>query len=195
MARSVAVVAVTDIVTVTHIPFPSRVDYKSLEPDGLAVARLESTGDASGGNVLHTFRGQAGFLYILRGISAEMDEDGGVNANPDIEIRFDAQWIADAAGLSQGDFFSVLSMANVGATGATVRRVPTSSFISELLEIGRILPLGRFQRTGVFDIFSMSHRENVLTNTYVSLPLFDVYRTEAFTVPGILNQLRAGVIR
>ena len=187
-----AVVATT---TVTHVPFPSRIDYKSLEPDGLAVARLESTGDGSGGNVLHTFRGQAGFLYILRGISAEMDEDGGVNSNPDVEIRFDAQWIADAAGLSQGDFYSILSMANSGNTGGTNRRVATSSFVSELLEIGRVLPLGKISRSGDSDIFAMNHRENVLNNTYVSMPLFDVYRTEAFTVPGILNQLRAGVIR
>ena len=187
--------AVVAAATVVHIPFPVRVQTKSLEPDGLATARLESTGDGSGGNVLHTFRGQAGHLYILRGISAEMDEDGGVNSNPDVEIRLDAQHLADAAGLSAGDYYTVISMANVGATGATNRRVATSSFISELLEIGRILPLGKIQRSGVFDVLAMNHRENINLNTYVSKVLFDVYRTEAFTVPGILNQLRAGVIR
>ena len=187
--------AVTAIQTVVHIPFPVRVQRQSLEPDGLATARLESTGDASSGNVLHTFRGRAGHLYILRGISAEMDEDGGVNANPDVEVRLDVQHLADSAGLSQGDYYTVISMANVGATGGTNRRVATSSFISELLEIGRILPLGKVQRSGVFDILAMNHRENITNNTYVSKVLFDVYRLEAFTVPGILNQLRAGVIR
>jgi len=188
-------VAVTAITTVVHIPFPVRVQRKSLEPDGLATARLESTGDGSGGNVLHTFRGQAGHLYILRGISAEMDEDGGVNSNPDVEIRLDVQHLANSAGLSQGDYYTVLSMANVGPTGGTNRRVSNSTFIAAILDYARILPLGEILRTGVFDIMAMNHRENVLSNTYVSKVLFDVYRTEAFTVPGILNQLRAGVIR
>ena len=187
--------AVVATVTVSHIPFPSRVQRKSLEPDGLAVARLESAGDGSGGNVLHTFRGQAGFLYILRAISAEMDEDGGVNSNPDVELRFDAQWLAAAGGLSQGDFYSVLSMANVGATGGTNRRVSNVLYTEGASAFGRILPLGVIQRTGVFDIFAMNHRENINGNAYVSMVAFDVYRTEAFTVPGILNQLRAGVIR
>jgi len=188
-------VAVVATATVVHIPFPSRVQVKSLEPDGLAVARLASTGDGSGGNVLHTFRGQAGHLYILRAISAEMDEDGGVNSNPDVEIRLDSQWLANAGGLSQGDLYTVLSMANVGPTGGTARRVATASFIGPLLDYAKTLPLGEIIRTGVFDILAMNHRENVNLNTYVSFPVFDVYRTEAFTVPGILDRLRSGLVR
>ena len=187
--------AVVATATVVHVPFVTKVQRKTLEPDGLAVARLASTGDGSGGNVLHTFKGQAGHLYILRSLSAEMDEDGGVNSNPDVAIRFDAQWLADAAGLAQGDFYSILSMANSHATGGTKRRVGTSPFIRDLLEIGKVLPLGKIQRTGTFDIFSMNHRENVNGNAYVSMPLFDVYRTEAFTVPGILDRLRTGLVR
>lgn len=187
-----AVVAAT---TVVHIPFPSRVQYKSLESDGLAIARLASVGDASGGNILHTFRGQAGFLYILRGLSAEMTETGAINLTPDIEMRFDAQWLADAAGLVQGDFFTILSMGEAQRAGAVVHRIPLPLFVEDTLEMGRLLPLGKIQRTGEFDIFSMNHGENILNNDYVSMVLFDAYRTEAFTVPGILNQLRAGVSR
>jgi len=187
-----AVVATT---TVVHVSFPTRVQYKSLEPDGLAVARLQSTGDGSGGNVLHTFRGQQGFFYILRALSAEMDEDGGVNSNPDVEIRLDAQWLADRAGLSQGDLYTVLSMANVGPTGGTNRRVATSAFIGPLLAYAAHLPLGRVGGVGVFDIMAMNHRENVLTNEYVSFVVFDAFRQEALTIPGVLNQLRQGLIR
>ena len=180
--------------TVVHIPFPSRIDYKSLEPDGLAALRLTSVGDVSGGGVLHTFRGQAGFLYILRGVSTELTETI-TSTGTDVEVRFDAQWVADAAGQSQGDFYSIISMAVSGPEDSTQHRVGTSSFLSELLELGRILPLGKIQRTGNFDIMSLQHRANDNGNIYVSYALFDVYRTEAFTVPGILNQLRAGLIR
>jgi len=188
-------VAVVATVTVTHVSFPTRVQYKTLEPDGLAVARLASAGDGSGGNVLHTFRGQQGFFYILRAISAEMDEDGGVNSNPDIEIRLDAQWLADRAGLAQGDLVSILSMANAHATGATVRRVPTPAFVNGLIRWAELVPLGRVGGVGVFDIMAMSHRENVNGNAYVSFVVYDVFRQEALTIPGVLNQLRQGLIR
>lgn len=180
--------------TVVHIPFPSRLDYKSLEPDGLATLRLNSVGDGTGGGVLHTFRGQAGFLYILRGISAELTETI-TSTGTDVEIRLDAQWIADAAGQSQGDWFSVLSMAVSGPEDSTRKRSATSVFVNELLGLCRLLPLGKLQRTGDHDILSMQHRANDDGNLYVSNVLFDAYRTEAFTVPGILNQLRGGLIR
>jgi len=188
-------VAVTAIVTVTHVPFPSKVQYKSLEADGLAVARLASVGDGSGGNVLHTFRGQAGFLYILRNCSAELDETGGVNDTPDVNARFDAQWLADAGGLVQGDYFSVISMVIASSVGATVARVPNPDLMGDMISDFQTLLLGKIQRTGVFDIFSMNHRKNVNLNNYVSMVLFDVYRTEALTVPGILDRLRYGLLR
>lgn len=187
--------ATSDFATAVHLPFPSRRDYKSLETDGLAVARLATAGDASGGNVLHTFRGQAGFLYVLRAISAESDEAGGVNANPDVEIRLDAQWIADAANLTQGDFYSILSMANSAATGAVERRVSLPNFSGLLVEHYRSVFLGKIVRTGVFDLMAMSHRENINGNNYISLVLFDLYRSEALTVPGIMDSLRLGLIR
>ncbi len=186
--------AVTATQTVVHIPFPVRVQRQSLEPDGLAYARLQSTGDGSGGNVLHTFRGQAGNLYILRGISLERDLVG-VGPGRDVEIRLDAQWLADSTGLVQGDFFTVMTMAEAQAAAAPVRAISTPNFINGLLELARILPLGTITRGGVFDILSASHRTNILNDVYTTVLLFDVYRTEAFTVPGILNQLRVGLIR
>lgn len=187
--------AVIAIATVTHVTFPTKVQYKTLEADGLAVARLASVGDGSGGNVLHTFRGQAGFLYILRNCSAESAEVGAINDQPDIEVRFDAQWLADAAGLAQGDFVSVISMVQVNAVGATIARIPNPELMGPMISDFQTLLLGKIQRTGVFDILAMSHEQNILNNTYVSLPLFDVYRTEALTVPGILDRLRYGLVR
>jgi len=187
--------AVVATATVVHRPFPVRVQRASLEPDGLAYSQQTSTGDGSGGNVLHTFRGQAGFLYILRAISAEMDEDGGVNSNPDVELRLVAAWLARETAQTDGNLFTVLSMANVGPTGGTNRRVASSTFIGSLLDYARNIFLGTIQRTGNHDILGMNHRENVLNNIYVSSAVFDVYRTEALTVPAILNQLRAGLIR
>jgi len=180
--------------TVVHIPFPSRVQYKSLEADGLATLRLNSVGDGTGGGVLHNFRGQAGFLYILRAMSAELTETI-TSTGTDVEIRLDAQWIADAAGQSQGDWFSVLSMAVSGPEDSTRKRSAVPTFVAELLELARLLPLGKIQRTGDHDILSMQHRANDDGSLYVSNALFDVYRTEAFTVPGILDRLRAGFIR
>jgi len=187
-------VAVVAAQTVVHVPFPVRAQRKSLEADGLAVGHLTSTGDGSGGNVLHTFRGQAGFLYVVRFISAEMDEDGGVNANPDVELRLDAQWLAAATNITNGDFFGLISMSNAAATGATNRRVPGFQ-VFNMVDTASALLLGTIQRSGIFDIASMSHRENILTNTYVSFMLFDAYRTEALTVPGILDKLRHGLTR
>lgn len=181
--------------TVVHLTMPSSVDFKSLEQDGLAVLRLQSTGDASGGNVLHTFRGQRNFLYVLRQVSVEMDEDGGVNANPDVEVRLDAQWIADRTGQAQGDWFTVLSMANVGVTGGTNRRVAGGQFQSSLIEVGGLLPLGQLNTVGVHDIMALNHRENILNNTYTSYALFDVYRSEAFSVPRILDRIKHGLVR
>jgi len=64
-----------------------------------------------------------------------------------------------------------------------------------LLDYARNIFLGSIQRTGNHDILGMNHRENVLSNIYTSSAVFDVYRTEALTVPAILNQLRAGLIR
>ena len=181
--------------TVTHVPFPSRVQYKSLEADGLAVGRLASVGDGSGGNVLHTFEGQAGFLYVLRNCSAEIDEAGATNNEPDIFVRFDAQWLANAGGLAQGDYTSVISMVVASANGATLSRVPNPDLMRGMISDFETLLLGEISRTGVFDILAMSHRKNVLSNNYVSMVLFDVYRTEALTVPGILDRLRYGLIR
>jgi len=188
-------VAVTAIATVVHTTFPSRVQYKSLEPDGLATARIASTGDASGGNVLHTFRGQAGFLYILRNCSTESAEVGAVNASPDVTARFDAQWLADATGLAQGDFVSIISMAQGESDGATISRFSSPLFINDMIQTFQTLFLGKIQRTGVFDILALNHRKNVLSNTYVSIVVFDVYRTESLTIPGILDRLRYGLVR
>jgi len=188
-------VAVVAAATVVHVPFPSRVQYKSLESDGLALVRQQSTGDASGGNVLHTLRGQAGFLYILRTVSVELDEAGTQCSLCDVEIRLDAQWLANAGGQAQGDFYKVLSMAIVNAAGASRRRVAGGTFPHELVDSGRLLLLGEIQRIADHDIMSFSFQENLLNNIYTSFAVFDVYRTEALTVPGILDRLRAGFIR
>lgn len=195
MVWSDALMAVVASGTVVHIPFPSETQRKSLESDGLALLRIASTGDASGGNVLHTFAGRAGFLYVLRAISAEMQEDGGVNANPDVEVRLDAQWMADQTAQAQGDWYSVLSMANTGATGATVRRVAGGSFNDSLANGYPQLLLGTIARTGTFDILAMNHRENVTNNTYISYAMFEAYRLEALTVPKIQDTLRTGLVR
>lgn len=195
MARCVSLaMAVLLTGTVVHIPFPVAVQRKSLEADGLAVLRLQSTGDGSGGNVLHTFRGQAGFLYSLRFISAKLTEVT-VSTGPDVEVRLDAQWLADATGQAAGDFSRILSMATSSPVGATPERVAGGSFPHELEQSGGLIFLGTIQRSGVFDIMAMSHRGNDLNNTYVSYAVFDAYRTEALTVPGILNQLRSGLVR
>lgn len=174
---------------------PASVDFKSLEQDGLAALRLQSTGDASGGNVLHTFRGQRNFLYIVRQVSVEMDEDGAVNANPDVEVRLDAQWIADRTGQAQGDWFQVLSMALVTPAGGTGRRVSSGSFLKAAVEVGGLLPLGELGTVGDHDIMALNHRTNVLNNTYTSYVLFDVYRAEAFSVPRILDRIKHGLVR
>jgi len=188
-------VAVVATGTVVHLTMPASVDFKSLEQDGLAVLRLQSTGDGSGGNVLHTFQGQRNFLYVLRQASVEMQEDGGVNDSPDVEVRLDAQWIADRTGQAQGDWFQVLSMANTGAFGATARRVSSGSFLKALVEVGGLLPLGQLGTVGDHDIMSFSHRKNVLTNLYTSMALFDVYRSEAFSVPRIMDRIKHGLVR
>jgi len=184
--------AVLGFGTVQHVPFPVRVQRRTLEPDGIAIASVLATGDGSGGNVLITIRADTNeFFYILKAWSSRV---GGVSTPGQLVVFFSPQWINDInTGTSA---FDIECLVNFEQHGVNFRL--RAGDIADVLRSVEIVPLGRVQAltAATQDLLVFNYEANVNLQVYDSQVLFYVYRKEALTVPGFLDQLvRPGLIR
>ncbi len=169
--------------TVTLIPFPSRVQVKSLEPDGVAVVQRADAGDASGGNHLLEIRAASSHLYVLKNFSVEAD--GGSQPGQS-ELLLRARWASDAAPVDQQHFYQSFAFATVA--GLTTRFIPTTGVIQQIQTGARNLILGSFAPLpdASNPIMAISVPNGGASQTLTWTYQFWAYRREAFTIPGTL---------
>jgi len=184
--------AVTDFVTVQHVPFPVARQRRTLEPDGIALFSLATAGDGSGGNVLITVRADDNeFFYILRTIALR---NNGSVANPGpVVVVSDPEWIDDLSSFSQG-YNIEIATAVIETASAQWRMTPEGSAaaIAALAThpMGKVRPLS----SATQNLILFNWPTNTDASTYHSMGIFYVYRKEALTVPGFLNQLRTPAV-
>lgn len=186
--------AVTDFVTVQHVPFPVAVQRRTLEPDGIALFSLKTDADASGGNVLVTVRSDSNeFFYVLKVLSLRVNTSA---AQPGpVVVVYNPEWIEDLQTFAQG--FNIELLTNLVETGSAVWR-PEAQDMAGILRASESMPLGKVRPLSASTQDLMLF--NFVTNTdgadYFSMGIFYAYRKEALTVPGFLNQLvRPGLVR
>lgn len=186
--------AVTDFVTVQHVAFPVRVQRRTLEPDGIALFSLKTDADASGGNVLVTVRADTNeFFYILKALSLRVNISA---AQPGpVAVVWNPEWIEDLQSFAQG--FNLELLLNLAET-TTANWRPQVQDVAAAIAAGKTMPLGKVRPLSATTQDLMLF--NFVTNTdgadYFCQGVFYVYRKEALTVPGFLDQLvRPGLIR
>jgi len=188
-------VAVTGFDTVQHIGFPTLRQARTLEPDGIAVFANESTGDGSGGNVLITIRAdQTEFLYILKTLVFRVN---GSAANPGPVVAIlNPEWVQDVQ-LSAEPYD--IEMSIILREGVTTQWRADSTHVDSFLRICSTMPTGKITSltTGqLTDLLRLNYPVNTNTAGYETVGTFFMYRREALTVPGFLDQLvRPGLIR
>lgn len=177
--------AILGFATVQHIPFPVQVQRRTLEPDGIAIASVDVTGDGSGGNVLITIRADTNeFFYILKVWSSRV---GGVSTPNQLVVFFNPEWIRDINTGSSA--FNIECLVNFEQHGSNFRL--RAQDVAGVLRSVETLPLGQVQALSAAtqDLMVFNYETNVNLQVYSSQVLFYVYRKEALTVPGFLNQL------
>ena len=177
--------------TVELVPFPSRVQVKSLEPDGVAVLYRTNTSDGSGGNHLLEIRAASSHLYILKNFSVEAD---GVTIPGQAELLLRARWAADATSIAQQHFYQTFAFSTV--IGLTTRFIPTSGVIQQIQTGARNLILGSYAPLpSASNPIAAISVENLDTQVLTWTLQFWAYRREIFTVPGTLESLAGGLVR
>jgi len=185
-------VAVLGFATVQIRPFPVRIQRRTLEPDGIAFATTQETGDGSGGNVLVTIRADNNeFFYVLQAWTVRV---GAASSPGELVVVYNPEWIDDGSAFS----ISFNSEMRVGmvAHGANFR--PTSAGVAEVLIAGRHLPLGKISPLvgATQNLMLFNFETNVNLGDYATAVYFYTYRKEALTVPGFLEALASpGLVR
>jgi len=196
VARCVAVVvAVLDFVTVQLIPFPTRRQRATLEPDGVAIFALETTGDGSGGNVLVTIRADNNeFFYVLRSISPAASNTGAGDPGAAVVILNPA-WIQDATAFTpvfQLEAYVDLVVTTTGVHRAIGRDIAGALQMAQHVPVGKVSPL----TASTQDLALVNYILNVNSAVYRTMGVFFAYRKEALTVPGFLEALASpGLVR
>lgn len=180
--------AVVDFVTVQNVPFPSQRSARSLEPDGLGMFHVETTGDASGGNLLVTVRAASNeFFYLLKNVSAGVQNLGASDAGAVVFV-FNPEWINDLSVFPTSFNLEVWCDLILSTTG--VQRQVGRDVIGAL-QLGATMPLGKVSplTSATQNLFLVNYNTNVLNAVYRSSGIFYAYRKEALTVPGFLESL------
>jgi len=182
-------VAITDFTTLEIVPFVTRVQRKALEPDGIAVGKIISTGDGSGGSIVQTFRAPSSHVYVLKALGEEMD--GGTLPGTS-EIRFITAHLAESSSIAQVDFHTASGL----SLSVTNRHIGNS--ITRVHDTIKNMVLGSGRRVAITanDIMVYRYATNTTGQTYTTTVAFYAYRVEAMTVPGFLeNVLVPGTVR
>lgn len=186
--------AVLDFVTVQHVPFPVQIQRRTLEPDGIAIFSLATTGDGSGGNVLITVRSSDNeFFYVLRAVSLSV---GPSAANPGpVVVIWNPEWVEDVSAFAAA--FNLELVMDVLETTSANWRIQTLD-VAGALSSGLTTPLGKVKAlsSATQNLMLFNWATNTNAAVYRSQGIFYAYRKEALTVPGFLEALiRPGLVR
>jgi len=185
-------VAVLGFATVQLIPFPTRIQRRTLEPDGIAVFQTQDTGDGSGGNLLVTVRADTNaFFYVLKAFTARVN---AVSTPGELVVNYNPEWLNDVTASSV--FFNVEVALAFIAHGSTFR--PDAIGVAAALRAGETLPLGKISAltSATQNLLLFNYETNVNAGVYSTVGMLYAYRKEALTVPGFLETLiQPGLLR
>lgn len=181
--------AVVESVTARLVPFPVQKQRRTLEPDGILYGSRATAGDGSGGNIQHRYDAPTSHLYVLRSIHLE---HAGTTNPGSVAVTGFSEWLFDASSFV-ANFAVILRMSQAQFSASVWFN--NGGDVVGLLEVFRNLILGTISPPlGANDITVVDF-DNVNAQTSTSRLMWHAYRKEAFTVPGILDRLRSGLVR
>ena len=163
---------------ILRMQFGERPGFGNPQPEGIAVAHGEITGDASGGGVSFTFLSDGGFLYRLEVCQSTR----GSTTNSLMSIIASSRWATERSGLGAGAFDLNWILLRTGGTGFAMHRIRTD----DLIQIRRF-PLGRTDQVSLQVMFTFLDSINTNNEDYEFDLVFSYWRTEAMYRPGFLQ--------
>jgi len=174
---------------VVHLPFGERPQYGQPYPEGIAVAHIDQTGDASGGAFSMTILADAGFLYRFEG----MQMARGVSTVIIVDYITSHRWASDKSGRGNSAFDLNWICAVDNATGFAVykpggaRGTAVSTGGNNDLAMIRRLPMGRLDNVLLQQLFTMNLSANTNTITHELSLWFTYWSKQSVYLPGFLS--------
>jgi len=161
-----------------HLPFAQRPGFGTPYPEGMAVAHIDVTGDATGGAISATILADGGFLYrfeLFEGTQGDINND-------DWDYITSHRWAADRSGRGAGAFdLNWITRRGLGTTFSNHRSFP------EDLQVIRRFPMGRTDNVALQTLFTVNVEVNRNAIDYNFNLILTYWRTEATYRPGFLQ--------
>jgi len=171
-------VAVAGSTGIVHLQFGERTGFGNPQPEGIAVAHGDLTGDATGGGVSMTFLGDGGFLYRLELAQSTR----GSTTSSLMDFITSHRWATERSGRGTGAFdLNWVFLRTAGST-FSMHRIRTD----DLMQIRRF-PIGRTDNVSLQVLFTMNDSINTDTEPYDFDLVLTYWRIEAMYRPGFLQ--------
>lgn len=160
------------------MPFANRPDFADPYPEGLAVGRVDSVGDASGGNVSMTLLSDGGFLFrpeLINFTRGDVIDD-------DVSMIISHRWAADRSPVIPPTGMDLnWGMARDGLGTFSIYRMN-----ADVMEMLRRFPLGRTDNVALQIVFNIIIPTNTLAITYTLNVVCSYWPMSALQRPGFL---------
>lgn len=170
--------ALTPSTTLVHLPFGERPDYGSPYPEGVAVAHIDQTGDASGGSITASILAQDQFLYRLELINVTEDSE----TTNDMHVALISEWASQMSGFGPLAFSLDWHMQQLTGNGFSQQVENTQNAPGMRRQILGSLTPGAGQFVAVITV-----QNNVDTNVYDFDMMFTYWPKQALFLPGFLS--------
>lgn len=163
--------------TLVHLPFADRAAFGSPYPEGIAVAHIDLTGDATGGIASGSVQAVGPFLYRLELMAATL------NSGPAITGSYTSahRWAADRSGLGQ-TAFDLSWVPDIAQDGGFTLLRPSPVDYAQI----RRVPLGRTDVSALWVIWQTTFGTNVDGGLYDFDLILTYWPAESLYQPGFL---------
>lgn len=170
--------ALTPNTTVQHISFGERPDYASPYPEGIAVAHVDVTGDASGNPITVSIFGQDQFLYRLELINVSQD----AQTTNDLSLATVHDWATEASGFGTAAFSLNWQMSQLNDGGFAI----WTPYATDLPMMRRF-PIGSIRQGAGQFIAVFTMETNIDTRVFDFDAVFTYWPKQAMFAPGFLS--------
>ncbi len=164
--------------TIVRFPFAGVPAYASPNPEGIAVAHIDVTGDATGGTISGGFLSIGQFLYRLEIFQGTRSD----TVNDEIDYVTFHQWAQSKSGFSVNAFdlnWHALRNTQAAFTVWTPREIDRDMI--------RRFPMGRTDNVGASNVLFYQNVSNADTIIYDFDLILTYWRKEALLLPGFLQ--------
>lgn len=178
--------ALTPNTAVVHLPFGERPAYGSPYPEGLAVAHIDVTGDASAGGITGIVQADRGFLYRLELMNVTKDDEVGNS----VSVISSSNYLTDRSGLGTAAFDLNWQTIRVNNQGFQLFQLESTVWRQIRKQI-----IGRTDAGSLQTIWTFVIETNTLADVWDMDLIFTYWRKESLAQPGFLSSfLEAPVV-